>query len=359
MSIKQTSKVWETSRHTGTTLLAMLALADHANDDGYCWPGMASIAHKVRVKERQCVNVIQTLEASGEVFIDRGVGRRGTSKYLIVLGLEIAEIAARLITYFDCPKSKAIPTAQAIYEKVQAVAPLIERKEKVQSVTKKVQPLTNKGAMQCRKGAIAIAPEPSLTITEPSKETSLAAEAAEPFIASEPNASEDQGQTPEAGNTKPLEGSPPLDDVPPARARNIMFDKLAALTNTTPAMAASHIVGLIKKLKASGYDETHIDLFAMWWCQDWHSKDIKGRVGQTIPTLGQVGQLFGVAMAWAAKNAPKPAQLTQELTPAQEMALEAQLIKARNERDAEIARRRQEAKTKGETARAAIAAGQV
>ena len=75
MSIKVMIHVWEKSRHEGTELLAALALADWANDDGVCWPTICRIAQRTRVSERQATNVIHALEASGELYVQRGRGR--------------------------------------------------------------------------------------------------------------------------------------------------------------------------------------------------------------------------------------------------------------------------------------------
>lgn len=340
MSIKVATRVWETSQHTGTALLAMLALADHANDDGYCWPGMASIAHKVRVKERQCVNVIHALEQSGEVFVDRGVGRNGTSKYLIILGLEVAEIAKSLITYFQCPKAKAIPTAMALFEKVQAIAPLPANTKKVQFLTEKVQPTALKGAIAYRKGAIAIAPEPSLTINEPSTNHQDSA-TAETGPTNAPT-SEGEGQE---GNATPLQQSPHHDDVPPtpgpvakpARPADPVFDKLCSMTQSVAAMHGGMVGATRKKINL---DQTHpctlanLEIFELWWCSTYYSK------GGTIPTLGQVSQRWGQAMTWGEKNAPKPAPLAETLGPDEAAALEAKLMDEIQAKADEIAAKR-------------------
>lgn len=113
-----------------------------------------------------------------------------------------------------------------------------------------------------------------------------------------------------------------------------MFDKLAALTHTTSAMAGTQIGKLIKSLTADHYTDADIDRFAVWWCQDWRSK------GDAVPTLGQIGQLFGVAMAWADKHAPKPPPVEVKLSPEDE-AIEAAKIWAEMQAyEAEMNRRR-------------------
>lgn len=44
MSIRIMTEIWEYSPSSGTELLMMLAIADHANDDRECWPSIARLA---------------------------------------------------------------------------------------------------------------------------------------------------------------------------------------------------------------------------------------------------------------------------------------------------------------------------
>ncbi len=61
MSVRIMSDVWDKFPGNGSELLAMLALADWANDDGFCWPSIAAIARKLRLSERQAQRVIHGL----------------------------------------------------------------------------------------------------------------------------------------------------------------------------------------------------------------------------------------------------------------------------------------------------------
>ena len=83
MSVKIMSKVWEESRQSGSALLMLLAIADHANDDGVCWPSIATLAAKARVQERQARNLIAHLAEAGELQIQHGRGRGNTSIYVV------------------------------------------------------------------------------------------------------------------------------------------------------------------------------------------------------------------------------------------------------------------------------------
>src|ERR1700757_4536602 len=62
------SQVWEYTRiESQAELLVLLALADHARDDGLCWPSMRSIAGKARIEERSAQRIIRRLIEKGLV----------------------------------------------------------------------------------------------------------------------------------------------------------------------------------------------------------------------------------------------------------------------------------------------------
>jgi DnaD/phage-associated family protein len=82
MSIKHMSIVWDSSSHSGNALLVLLAIADHANDEGICWPSISTIAKKARISERQTKRIIQDLADSGEIeIVKRGDGRGHSTIY--------------------------------------------------------------------------------------------------------------------------------------------------------------------------------------------------------------------------------------------------------------------------------------
>jgi hypothetical protein len=75
MSIRLMSQVWDHSSLEGTSLLMLLAIADHANDDGVCWPSVRRLAQRVRVSVRQAQRLLRSLEAEGHIAVNRGCGR--------------------------------------------------------------------------------------------------------------------------------------------------------------------------------------------------------------------------------------------------------------------------------------------
>ena len=68
MSIRLMSQVWEDVRiQSQAELLVLLALADHARDDGLCWPSMRTIAAKARIEERSAQRILRRLIEKGLV----------------------------------------------------------------------------------------------------------------------------------------------------------------------------------------------------------------------------------------------------------------------------------------------------
>jgi len=87
MSVKVMSRVWEHAPHKESTLLVLLALADYADDNGICWPDVASIATKARITDRRAIDIIRDLEADGSIAFQKGGGRGRRSCYAVLLGL--------------------------------------------------------------------------------------------------------------------------------------------------------------------------------------------------------------------------------------------------------------------------------
>ena len=76
MSIRIMSNVWEcASLRDQAQLLVMLALADFSNDQGECFPAVATLAEKARVSERHVQKVVAHLQQHGLVKVEKGAGK--------------------------------------------------------------------------------------------------------------------------------------------------------------------------------------------------------------------------------------------------------------------------------------------
>lgn len=74
MSIKLMTQVWG-MRLADSELLVLLALADAANDEGFCWPGIASLCRKTNKSERTVQRSIRELEGLGHLTRKEIVGK--------------------------------------------------------------------------------------------------------------------------------------------------------------------------------------------------------------------------------------------------------------------------------------------
>lgn len=75
--------VWNGSRHKGGNLLVLLAIADFANDEGWAYPSVATLARKSRMTTRNVRLALNALVASGELLRDRGEGVHGVNLYQV------------------------------------------------------------------------------------------------------------------------------------------------------------------------------------------------------------------------------------------------------------------------------------
>ncbi|MBN1454300.1 MAG: helix-turn-helix domain-containing protein [Anaerolineales bacterium] len=127
MSVETTNRVWKHSQKGGAALLLLLAMADWADDWGYCYPSVDKMAIKCRQTERNILNLTRNLEAAGELRrIARGKGGRGKysgSVYQVITGMTADQIAA---------SERLSPTGIGALEKLQSgeMLPLVPRKSK-------------------------------------------------------------------------------------------------------------------------------------------------------------------------------------------------------------------------------------
>ena len=81
MSIRVMTLIWDRYPGGGSKLLAMLALADWASDDGTrVYPSMETLADKMRMSRRQAVRIVHQLSTDGFLdLVSKGKGGRHVS----------------------------------------------------------------------------------------------------------------------------------------------------------------------------------------------------------------------------------------------------------------------------------------
>ena len=79
MSIKVMSHVWNMEIEDSTAKLALMALADFSDDDGYCFPSYKVLAKKISKSKRTAIRVVDKLAELGFVQIEKRELKDGTS----------------------------------------------------------------------------------------------------------------------------------------------------------------------------------------------------------------------------------------------------------------------------------------
>ena len=85
MGVEASTAVWKRSKHKGTKLVLMLAIADFANDEGVSWPSTVTLAKKIRMSHSFTRIKLKELEDSGELKILVPGGGRVSNRYKITL----------------------------------------------------------------------------------------------------------------------------------------------------------------------------------------------------------------------------------------------------------------------------------
>ena len=123
MSIAKIQSVWGSrrkgnlgSRHDKVARLLMLALADNANDEGFCWPSREELAFKCQTDERSIRRLIHDrLVPSGELYVEvKGRGPKDPNLYLVTLDMSYDEIVEALKKYFGHTPEDAAREAETI-----------------------------------------------------------------------------------------------------------------------------------------------------------------------------------------------------------------------------------------------------
>lgn len=84
MAVGVFDRVWKHSKHGGTELLVLLAIADNANEEhAEAWPSIAYLAQKTRMTERGVQKVIRRLQQSGELEVLPPKGDRKANTYRV------------------------------------------------------------------------------------------------------------------------------------------------------------------------------------------------------------------------------------------------------------------------------------
>lgn len=83
MSIKVMSQVWEVEGIDSSECLVLIALADHADDQGRCYPSIGRLAKRTKLSDRGVQKVISRLIEKGFVTVSPCAGQGGSNLYTV------------------------------------------------------------------------------------------------------------------------------------------------------------------------------------------------------------------------------------------------------------------------------------
>ena len=145
--------VWKNSQQSGTARLLMVALADHANDHGICWPGVERLSRWVNVTPRQVQRLTRKLVADGEIIVQLGAGRGNSNIYVIVIGRDEADLLNTLTLYSKVPGDRAQEVIAECFNRQAECKKRLEKGDTQDATSQeKVTPEAHKGDAQDKKG---------------------------------------------------------------------------------------------------------------------------------------------------------------------------------------------------------------
>ena len=124
MSIKVSSRVWASSSQRGGALIVLLAIADFADDDGFAFPSIATLAAKSRLGESQTHCIVRNLRTAGELEIEQNAGPHRTNIYRVrfLEGVAHDRVSFSEGAVGDTPEG-AIPAPEGAADATQRVSP--------------------------------------------------------------------------------------------------------------------------------------------------------------------------------------------------------------------------------------------
>ena len=131
MSVKIMTWVWDNSPYEGKALLIHLAMADHANDDGMCFPSQEGLAKKSRSSVRYVRDVVNDMVVQGLVELVKESNGRQNHLYRLVpkfrgnsVPAELGDTSPELddkITGTLPPKNHHEPSLEPSVEKYECI----------------------------------------------------------------------------------------------------------------------------------------------------------------------------------------------------------------------------------------------
>jgi hypothetical protein len=110
MSVHATSWAWQVPDLDREELLVLLCLADHANEEGVCWPSLPLIARRARMHRITATRVVDRLVELGVIArLERGGGRKSTRYKLMMFAAPRYPVEPTTIDTPERPSATVVP----------------------------------------------------------------------------------------------------------------------------------------------------------------------------------------------------------------------------------------------------------
>lgn len=116
MSIAWLSKCWPLQTGSTTKKAVLLVLADHADEDGFCWPRVATICVRTELQDRAVRKAIRELEDDGYINVQEDyepAGRQTSNVYRLTINVKsppVSGAGGRVHHVQGAPAPDAPPT---------------------------------------------------------------------------------------------------------------------------------------------------------------------------------------------------------------------------------------------------------
>ena len=105
MSIKIMSQVWDADGIDSSECLVLIALADHADDQGHCYPSIGRLARRTKLSDRGVQKVISRLIEKGFIRVIPCAGQGGANRYIVTATPTVPAVAVGVNHVHPEPRS--------------------------------------------------------------------------------------------------------------------------------------------------------------------------------------------------------------------------------------------------------------
>lgn len=168
MSNRRLNAVWEHSISTGSARLVLLTLADRADDDGLCWPGMGYLSHRAKIRRSNIPRVIDDLQDLGELLVFMR-DRRRSNLYIVTVQLSPWRFVAAVDRAADMGAGWT-RGSEGLLVPVPVLDQVFSPREHLEPVSLEGVLTVRTGVIMVRSGVLTVRTDPLVSLTTPKGE---------------------------------------------------------------------------------------------------------------------------------------------------------------------------------------------